>query len=358
MIQLLIGVGVVLFLVILLTIFRILSLINVARGTDKKQVTTGNAINAILFMVFMVGGGLLMVWYSVAEFEKYVPPVASEHGVELDRLFWITTAVTGFVFILTNILLFYFSYRYRYKPENKALFYPDNSKLEIAWTVIPAIVLSVLVFSGWKAWTDITQQAPDESEVIEILGYQFGWTVRYPGADNQLGAYDYRLTDALNTWGIDFTDKASFDDFTSTTEIHIPKGKPVLFKIRARDVLHSVYVPEFRLKQDAVPGMPTRFWFTATKSTAEIREETGDDEYNYNVFCTEVCGRGHFSMRLRLIVDEPQEYEAWKASKKPWLQDNPDYLAKVPSDLKELAVISAGLDESAEDITKEVETIN
>ena len=345
MVQFLAVVGIVLFLVILFTILRILRLLNVARGTDKKYASTGNKVNAMLFMAFLIIMGGLMVWYSVAEFDKYDPPVASEHGVVTDQLFWITMGVTGFIFILTHILLFYFSYRYQYKETSRALFYPDNSKLEVIWTVIPAIVLSVLVFSGWKAWTDITSKAPDDSEVIEILGYQFGWTVRYPGTDNQLGNYDYRLIDAENIWGMDFTDKASFDDFTSTTEIHVPKGKPVLFKIRARDVLHSVYVPEFRLKQDAVPGMPTRFWFTATKTNAEMREVTCDPDYNYNVFCTEVCGRGHFSMRLRLVVDEPAEYEAWKAGKQPWLQGNPDYLAKVPSDLKELAVVSAGIEE-------------
>ncbi|MEM6845161.1 MAG: cytochrome c oxidase subunit II [Bacteroidota bacterium] len=345
MIQFLAVVGIVLFLVILFTILRILRLLNVARGTDRKYVSTGNRVNGILFMVFLVVMGALMVWYSVAEFDKYNIPIASEHGVVTDRLFWITMAVTGFIFVLTHILLFYFSYRYQYKETNRALFYPDNSKLEVIWTVIPAIVLSVLVFSGWKAWTDITAKAPDDSEVIEVMGYQFGWAIRYPGSDNQLGEYDYRLIDATNTAGIDFTDRASFDDFTSGTEIHVPKGKPVLFKIRARDVLHSVYVPEFRLKQDAVPGMPTRFWFEATKTTAEMREELDDPDFNYNIYCTEVCGRGHFSMRLRLIVDEPEEYQAWKDGKKTFLETNPDYLAKVPSDLKELAMVSAGIEE-------------
>jgi len=346
MTQFLIAVGVVLFLVILFTVLRILKLLNVARGTDKKYASTGNKVNAMLFMVFLVVMGGLMTWYSIAEFDKYDPAVASEHGVVTDRLFWITMAVTGFIFILTHILLFYFSYRYQYKETSKALFYPDNSKLEVIWTVIPAIVLAVLVFSGWKAWTDITAKAPDDSEIIEIMGYQFAWTVRYPGTDEQLGEYDYRLIDAQNIWGMDFTDKASFDDLTvSSGEFHVPKGKPVLLKIRARDVLHSVYIPEFRLKQDAVPGMPTRFWFTATKTTEEMREELGDPDFNYNVFCTEVCGRAHFSMRLRFVVDEPEDYEAWKAERKPWLQGNPDYLAKVPSDLKDLAMVSAGIEE-------------
>lgn len=343
MIGFIVGIGVILLLVIVFAIFRILRLINVARDTDKKKVSTGNKMNAMLMLGFLVSALILLIWYSVGEYEKYTIPVASEHGIAVDRMFWITTIVTGVVFIITQVLLFYFSYKYRYQENKKALYYPDNSKLEVVWTVIPAIVLATLVFAGWKAWTDITSKAPDDAEVVEILGYQFAWTVRYPGKDNNLGSFDYRLIDAENIWGMDFTDRSSFDDFTPM-EVHVPKGKPVLFKIRARDVLHSVFVPEFRLKQDAVPGMPTRFWFIPSKTTAEMREELGNPEFNYNIYCTEVCGRGHFSMRFRLVVDEPEEYLAWKAAQKPWLQDHADYLAKVPSKLKEVAMISAGLD--------------
>ncbi len=345
MLNVVIVIGAVLLLFITFTIFRVLRLVSVARGSDKKgAATTGNKVNSILFMVFLVVMGGLMTWYSVDEFSKYTIPVASEHGVEVDNIFWITMACTGFIFILTHILLFYFSYRYRYDTNKRALFYPDNTKLEVIWTVVPAVVMAVLVFSGWKVWTDITQKAPDNSEVVEITGYQFAWLARYPGQDNQLGDYDYRLIDATNSWGMDFTDRSAFDDFTAM-EVHIPKGQPVLFKIRARDVLHSVYVPEFRLKQDAVPGMPTRFWFTPTKSTAEMRAEKNDPDFNYYIYCTEVCGRGHFSMRLRLVVDEPDEYLAWKTDQKPFLQQNPDYLAKVPQDMKELAMMSAGVSE-------------
>ena len=357
MLSVVIAISVVLLLIILFAIFRVMRLISVARGSDKKVASSGNKINGILFMVFLVLMGGIMVWYSVGEFSKYTIPAASEHGVRVDQIFWITMGCTGFIFILTHILLFYFSYRYQYSEDKKALFYPDNSKLEVVWTIVPAVVMAVLVFSGWKVWTDITQKAPDDAEVVEITGYQFAWLARYPGKDNQLGEYDYRLIDATNSWGMDFTDRSAFDDFTAM-EVHVPKGKPVLFKIRARDVLHSVYVPEFRLKQDAVPGMPTRFWFTPTKSTAEMREELGDPEYNYNIFCTEVCGRGHFSMRLRLVVDEPEEYLAWKAEQKPFLQQNPDYLAKVPHDLKELAMMTAGVEQSATAIPSDEAGIN
>lgn len=352
MFELIVGVGVLLLIAIIITILRIVRLVNVARGTDKKVVSSGNKVNGLLMFLFLLISAAAVTWYSVAEFDTYTVPIATDHGIVLDRLFWITMIVTGIVFVITQILLFYFSWKYQYKETNKALFYPDNSKLEVIWTVIPAIVLSILVFSGWKAWTDITAKAPDDAEVVEVMGYQFGWEFRYPGKDKQLGDYDYRLIDPVNMWGMDFTDRAAFDDFSSGTKMVIPKGKPILFKIRARDVLHSVFIPEFRLKQDAVPGMPTRFWFVANKTTAEMREELDDPDFNYYIFCTEVCGRGHFSMRKMVEVVEPEEYEAWYAEQQPWLQQNPDYLAKVPSDMKELAAISAGMDTDQINVSK------
>lgn len=349
MFELFIGIGVILLVAIIFTILRILRLVNVARGSDKKIVSSGNKINGLLLLLFLLISGAATTWYSVAEFDTYDIPIATEHGIVLDRLFWVTMIVTGIVFVITQILLFYFSYRYQYNENRKALFYPDNTKLEVIWTIIPAIVLSILVFSGWKAWSDITSAAPDDAEVVEVMGYQFGWEFRYPGKDKKLGNYDYRLIDPLNMWGMDFTDRSAFDDFSSGTKLVIPKGKPVLFKIRARDVLHSVFIPEFRLKQDAVPGMPTRFWFTPNKTTAEMREELGDPEFNYYIYCTEVCGRGHFSMRKMVEVVESSEYEQWYAEQQPWLQKNPDYLAKVPTDMKELALISSGLDTEVEE---------
>ncbi|MFP4093681.1 MAG: cytochrome c oxidase subunit II [Cyclobacteriaceae bacterium] len=344
MFELIIGIGIIIFVAIIFTILRIVRLVNVARGTDKKVVSSGNKVNGLLMLLFLLIFGGLMTWYSVVEFETYTIPIASDHGIVTDRLFWITMIVTGIVFIITHILLFYFAYRYQYSEKKRALFYPDNSKLEVVWTVIPAIVLSILVFSGWKAWTEITSKAPENAEVVEILGYQFGWEFRYPGQDKLLGDTDYRLTDPVNSFGVDFTDRSAFDDFQTTNKLVIPKGQPILFKIRARDVLHSVFIPEFRLKQDAVPGMPTRFWFVANKTTAEMREQLEDPEFNYYIFCTEICGRGHFSMRKLVEVVEPEEYAQWYASQEPWLQKNPDYLAKVPNDMKELAMITAGIE--------------
>lgn len=334
----LISIGVVLLIMVIWMVYRIQALISVAKGSDKKIATTSNKVNAIMFMVFLIGCGFWMFYYSIVEFDNYQLPIASEHGVVTDRLFWITMAVTGFIFILTHILLFWFSYHYQYKENKRAAFYPDNNKLEIIWTLVPAVVLTVLVISGWKAWSDITSPAPENAHVVELMGYQFAWDIRYPGADQQLGDYDYRLTSATNSRGIDFTDKNSFDDFPSPVVV-IPKGEPVLFNIRARDVLHSVFAPHMRLKMDAVPGMPTRFWFTPNKTTEEMRAELGDEDFEFEIACTEVCGNGHFSMRRVITVVEPEEYRKWFAEQTPFIKSNPDLVADLPVELKELAEI-------------------
>lgn len=346
MFEVIIAIGAILLIVILYMLFRIGTLVNVVKGTDKKVVDGSNKVNAMLMLVFMIGSFGLFFWYSWVYFDDYTIPLASEHGAAIDSTFWITMAATGFIFILTTVLLFWFSFRYQHKEGNKAIFYPDNTKLEILWTVVPAIVLAALVFTGLTAWNDITSPASDDAEVIEVMGYQFAWAVRYPGVkDNQLGNYDYRLINdgQGNLFGIDVTDENSYDDFVPL-EMHIPKGKEVLLNIRARDVLHSVFIPHFRLKMDAVPGMPTHFKFTATKTTQEMRAELEDPEFDYFITCTEICGRGHFSMKLKVIVHEPADYEAWKAAQPTWLKLNPDYLNKVPAEKRELAIIKAGID--------------
>lgn len=337
----LIGVGVVLLLSLVWMVFRIQTLVSVVKGSDKKIATGSNKVNALLFVLFLVGSGILMFWYSIKEFDNYQLPLASEHGVITDQLFWITTAVTGVVFLITHVLLFLFPYMYQYKEGRKASFYPENHKLEIIWTAVPGVVMAGLVISGWMAWSDITAPAPEKAHVVEIMGYQFAWDVRYPGKDNVLGDYDYRLINASNSHGIDFSDKNSLDDFPSP-KVVIPKGEPVLFKIRARDVLHSVYAPHMRLKMDAVPGMPTRFWFVPTKTTEEMRAELKDPNFEYEIACTEICGRGHFSMKKVIEVVEPAAYQKWLAEQKSFIQQNPALAEGIKPESKELAGIQLG----------------
>jgi cytochrome c oxidase subunit 2 len=270
-------------------------------------------------------------------------PIASVHGKETDRLFWITMAITVIAFVIISIIMFVFLYQYRYNPARRAKFFPDNHYLELTWTIIPAIVLALLIFTGLRTWNDITGPASKDAEVIELIAQQFAWTARYPGVkDKSLGKVNYKLIDAVNEFGLDLSDKNSFDDFKSL-ELHLPVGQEVLLKIRAKDVIHSVFLPHFRVKMDAVPGMPTQFKFKATKTTEQMRDELGNPNFNYELACTEICGRGHFSMKMSVIVEDQEAYERWKASQEAWLKQNPDYLNKVPAELKEAAMIKAGM---------------
>ncbi len=344
MLNFIIVIAVVLVLAILITVFRVITLVNVAKGEASKSVPSNNKINAILLILFLLAGIFGFFYYSFGGLDDdFVQPLASEHGAVTDRLFWITMGITCFVFIVTQIFLFGFAYRYQHKEGRKADFYPHNNTLEVIWTAVPAVVLALLIVSGWKAWTDITGKAPDESEVIEVMGYQFSWYVRYPGADKRLGGSDYQKMDVSNTMGIDFTDQASFDDFVPT-QLVLPKGRPVHLKIRAKDVIHSVFQPHFRMQMNAVPGMPTRFWFVPTKTTEEMREETGNPDFNYELVCNKICGYGHFGMKYNILVLEADEYDQWYAEQQAWLKLNEDYLSKVPDDLKEAARIAAGIE--------------
>ena len=303
--------------------------------TEEGRIGLSNRINGALFLAFFVFGLIGIVWSFLHSRQFFLPEASSPHGRRTDFLFWLSMGIITFAFLVTNVLLFYFPWRYQYRKGHRAAYYPENTKLELIWTVIPAVVMALMVFTGWRAWRDIMSEAPADAQVFEIVGKQFNWIVRYPGVDNnKLGAYNYKLINANNDVGIDYADEASFDDFVSTTELHIPANKPVLLRIRARDVLHSVFIPHLRVKMDAVPGMPTRFWFIADKTTDEMRNETGNQSFDYEIACTEVCGRGHFSMRLRLIVEDEVSWLAWCKEQKPLLTSVPELAVRIPDNLK------------------------
>jgi cytochrome c oxidase subunit II len=331
----------------------------ILKGVDKNtddeteylgQADKSNNLNAIGLFGFWLLSIVGIVWSFLDAEQDFLPEASSIHGRETDYWFWVSMVVIMIAFFIVNTVLFYFSYKFRFKKGRKVAFYTHNNNLEVIWTAIPAVVMAGLVFSGLRVWTKIMDEAPANSEVIEIMGKQFAWTVRYPGVtDNKLGNYNYKLMDDAggNPLGVDFSDEKSFDDFSNASELHIPKGKPVLLKIRARDVLHSVFIPHMRVKMDAVPGMPTKFWFTADKSTAEMRTELSKPDFNYEIACTEICGRSHFGMKMLLVVDEPADYEKWKKNQKPMLTENAALLEKVPANLKAKAMKYVVQDSSA-----------
>lgn len=280
-----------------------------------------NNINGILFIVFMVVG-FALVGLSFVKYMKFTLPVAaSEHGAIIDSMLAITFWITFVVFIATHILLFGYAYLYRDQGDGrKALFYPDNHKLEFFWTVIPAIVLTVLVLYGTKVWREITQGEIEENPVeLELFAYQFGWQARFPGADKVLGAHDFRMISATNSMGIDAADASAQDDLL-VPEVYLPVNRQVILRLRARDVIHSAYLPHFRVQMNVVPGMPTQFVFTPTMTTDEMRVTTNNYNFNYELACNKICGAAHFNMRMKFVVVTEAEYEAWLAQQRTYFR--------------------------------------
>ena len=293
--------------------------VSVLKGEEKTFQQT-NRINAFLFIVFLVLGLIAAWWCNELFYKKTLlaQPAASDHGEKIDIMLRLTFAVTGLVFFLTQILLFWFAFKYQYTEKRKAYFFAHSNKLELIWTVVPAIFLTLLVGLGLFYWFKITGDAPKDSQLVEITGKQFNWMMRYPGKDGVFGRKNYRLTDASNgnALGVDWEDGSSHDDLEST-EMHLVVNKPVQLVINAQDVIHDVGLVHFRMKMDAVPGIPTTLWFTPKYTTTKMKEITGNKDFVYEISCDQMCGSGHYSMKGLVIVETQEEYDKWIATMKP-----------------------------------------
>lgn len=301
--------------------------VTVLKGEEKVR-KQNNKINGFLMVAFLVAG-LIGAWYCNHLYygkTLFVQGSASLEGEKIDTMLWITLAVTGVVFVLTQAILFGFAYKYQESDDRKAVHFAHSTKLELIWTVIPAIVLTALVAYGIINWLHFTGPAPKGSLMVEVTGHQFGWEFRYPSNKPNdslatFGRKDYKLTTAQNSLGVDFSDKESHDDVHVGTEMHVPVGRPVKLIIHAQDVIHDVGLSHFRMKMDAVPGIPTTMWFTPIITTKEMRLKTNNPEFNYEISCDQMCGKGHYSMRGLVIVETQEEYEAWLMNQKPKYRD-------------------------------------
>ncbi|MBL7701057.1 MAG: cytochrome c oxidase subunit II [Ferruginibacter sp.] len=313
---LMIALGILLFVVIF-QIAKASEYVSVLKGENKTR-KQNNRINAFMLIGLLVFG-LIGVWYcNELYFGKTLFPQgsASVEGEKVDTMLYVTIAITGAVFVITQVLLFWFCFKYQEKDGKKAYFFPHNTKLELIWTTVPAIFLTVLVVIGLKFWFKITGDAPKDAIVVEVTGHQFAWEFRYPGADKVLGKTNYKLYTAKNSLGVDFEDPASLDDIHVNTTMHIPVGVPVKMVIHSQDVIHDVGLPHFRLKMDAVPGIPTTQWFTPKITTAEMKKKTNNPDFNYEIACDQLCGASHYAMRGVIIVETMEEYKKWLAEQK------------------------------------------
>jgi cytochrome c oxidase subunit II len=307
---------------IFLVIFQIAKAseyVSVLKGEEKTR-RQSNKINGFLLVAFLVFG-LIGVYICNEWFFKktlFTQGSASVEGMQIDKMLYMTIGVTGVIFIITQILLFWFCFKYQERDGQKATFFAHSTKLELLWTTVPAIFLTILVVFGLINWFKMTGNPPDGAAVVEITGHQFGWEMRYPGKDNILGKKDYKKynTPSGNTLGVDFDDVNSLDDL-HTTEMHLVVGKPVKLVINSQDVIHDVGLNHFRMKMDAVPGIPTTLWFTPQITTADMKVKTGNPNFVYEISCDQLCGKSHFSMRGVIVVEKQAEYNKWIAEQTP-----------------------------------------
>lgn len=306
-------------------ITRIMNLRGVI-ATDKDNDTQGK-----LFLGFGAFLYAMMIYCLIGMNVMMLPESASIEGEHDDNLFDVTFWLIGIVQFLMQFLLFYFSYKYRGKEGKKAKFYADSHKLELIWTITPAIVLVGLIGYGLWQWNNIMYVSDDENPiVIEVYAKQFQWEARYAGEDNALGLGNVNYIKGINTMGVDMNDLNSQDD-KQVTELHLPKGRKVLFKFRSQDVLHSAYMPHFRAQMNCVPGMVTQFGFTPKFTTEEMRENQevkdkvrdinrvrsakGEElyEFDYLLLCNKICGASHYNMQMKIVVEEEEDFKKWLA---------------------------------------------
>lgn len=337
---------IVLLAVIIVQLGRISEIATRIRGEEEvaKQINNRQALYSLLFLIGFLIFCFVSAWYYRNDMLGYGPhKAASEHGGSLDQMFDLTLIFTGIVFVITHIALYWFSYKYKEDKNRVSKFFAHSSTLEIVWTAVPTVVLIFLVVRGLNVWNNVMPDVDPEDDYIEIeaTGYQFAWDLRYPGYDGKLGTRDYKLINtANNPLGQDWTDEKNFDDFLPT-EIVLPVDQKVRVRITAKDVLHNFYLPHFRVKMDAVPGLPTYFIFTPIKTTDEYRQELRKypewqvpsdptepdgpqkwETFNYELACAELCGKGHYSMRRVVRIVEEDEYEAWLAEQTPYYKSN------------------------------------
>jgi cytochrome c oxidase subunit 2 len=300
--------------------------VGVLKG-EKKNFEQNNRINGFLMIVFLVLGLIGVYWCNELYRGKILGESASVHGEQIDKMLYITIIITGIVFVITQILLFWFAFKYQYNEKRKAHYFPHDNRLEVIWTVVPAIALTVLVGFGLFYWFRITGEAPQDSLQVEVTGKQFGWIFRYAGKDQVFGKKYYQnISDKdNNSLGLIWDDANTHDDVVVGNEMYIEVNRPVKLIINSRDVIHDVGLVYFRQKMDAVPGIPTTLWFIPKFTTDEMKKKLGNPEFEYEISCDQMCGKGHFTMRGIVKVVTHQDFVLWLAKQKPnYVQVFPD----------------------------------
>jgi cytochrome c oxidase subunit 2 len=378
--KLIVLVVIVLAVIAVAQFMRVYELSSKLKGHKEEDIDLKtNNMNAGMMMVFLAFffGSLLYMCYKYGN--GMLPEAASAHGQDVDWLFNMNWVIVFAVFFFCNGLLFYFGYKYSYHPDRKAYYFPHDNKLELLWTVVPAIALAFIIIFGLITWVNITGRPSDDAVVVELYAKQFDFTARYSGEDNKLGYADYKLVQSekgSNPLGVvtaAFIDSSvnkidedivnwqakldgvgegseilsaageikhqadiekmgrireriltlqeamndsiyamADDDFTTKATLFLIKDQEYQFIFRSQDVIHSAYFPHFRAQMNCVPGMRTKLKFKPIFTTEEMREKTGNPEFNYILLCNKICGRSHSAMNMAVYVGTADEFETWK----------------------------------------------
>lgn len=342
-------VGIITVLVIVLAIIALTQVVKVYETSSSLNENRNNDVShkdnntqgrlfltfGILFMASFVA--MILAWGDVT-----LGTPGSAHGEDYDFLWNISMGIIILVFVLVQPVLFFFAYKYRGLKGRKAAYYEHNNKLEFIWTIVPAVALAVLITYGLNTWSQVMNPDNQEQEpiVVEVFAEQFKWTARYSGEDNQLGYAHVRFIQGANSLGVDASDEKSNDDIIIRDGLVLPKGRPVLFKFRSKDIIHSAFMPHFRAQMNCVPGMTTQFQFTPTLTTAEMRKDAGivkkveninairsaagkdAYEFEYVLLCNKICGASHYNMRFPITVVTPEEYDTWISEQTTFAEAN------------------------------------
>jgi len=353
-----------------------------------------NMLNAKMMLAFMaflfIGYIYLMLHYGWTGRGES----ASVHGKETDWLFNLNLVILSVCFFFTNTLLFTFAFKYIRKPGVKAFYFPHDNKLEMIWTIVPAIVLAIIIILGLKSWNSITDDSSEEAINIELFSKQFDWTARYSGDDNTLGKFDYKLTTDNNELALMTTntidtaifqmengvsgiktlesklndrtkmlipeerekmlvdlerksrlirilyqmrghhdskiDKYAWDDIIQKDTLFLCENQEYEFNFRAKDVLHSAYFFHFRSQMNAVPGLTTRFKFIPSINSKDMRVKMNDSKFNFVLMCNKICGSAHYKMKMIVVVLNKSEFKSWMDTKKASFTFRQTYFSTVP----------------------------
>jgi cytochrome c oxidase subunit II len=228
--------------------------------------------------LLLLGAAFAPAGASALPFWMKLPEQVSTYAAGIDDMFHLIMWITGIIFVIVEAILLFFLFKYRHREGRQARYTHGNNRVEVVWTIVPALICVILALLSRRLWEDIKEHMPHDAIEVHVTGEQFAWNFRYPGPD---GKFD------------------TADDIITLNQFHFPVGKPVVATLTSKDVIHSFFLPEFRVKQDLVPGMKTRIWFEANRVG------------HWELACAELCGLGHYRMKGFVTVDTPEDYQKW-----------------------------------------------